>query len=135
MGINKTEWEYLAHKLAFRAGIDMAESKIEKVSGNYHTFFTKRFDRLDGERIHFASAMTMTGNNEDTIRGNPSSYLELAEFIQFSGAENTQDLHQVWRRIVFHIAIPIRMTTSAIMVLFCRMKDGGSPQLMTSTLQ
>ena len=103
--IDKALWEYLAHKLAFRAGIDMAESKIEKVSGNYHTFFTKRFDRLDGERIHFASAMTMTGNNEDTIRDNPSSYLELAEFIQFSGAENTQDLHQVWRRIVFHIAI------------------------------
>lgn len=103
--IDKALWEYLAYKLALKAGITMAESKIEKVSGNYHTFFTKRFDRLNGERVHFASAMTMTGNNEDTIRDNPSSYLDLAEFIQFSGAENTQDLHQLWRRIVFHIAI------------------------------
>jgi serine/threonine-protein kinase HipA len=103
--IDKALWEYLAYKLALKAGITMTESKIEKVSGNYHTFFTKRFDRLNNERVHFASAMTMTGNNEDTIRDNPSSYLELAEFIQFSGANNTEDLHQLWRRVVFHIAI------------------------------
>ncbi|NBC83387.1 MAG: type II toxin-antitoxin system HipA family toxin [Bacteroidetes bacterium] len=103
--IDKGLWEYLAHQLALKAGVTMAESKIEKVSGNHHTFFTKRFDRLKGERVHFASAMTMTGNNEDTIRDNPASYLDLAEFIQFSGAENTEDLHQLWRRIVFYIAI------------------------------
>jgi serine/threonine-protein kinase HipA len=49
--------------------------------------------------------MTMTGNNEDSIRDQNPSYLELAEFIQFSGAENTRDLHQLWRRIIFNIAI------------------------------
>lgn len=103
--IDKALWEYLAYQLALKARITMAESKVEKVSGNHHTFFTKRFDRLDGERVHFASAMTMTSNNEDTIRDNPASYLDLAEFIQFSGAENTEDLHQLWRRIVFYIAI------------------------------
>ncbi|MBV6647226.1 MAG: HipA domain-containing protein [Cyclobacteriaceae bacterium] len=103
--IDKALWEYLAYQLALKAGVTMTESKVEKVSGNHHTFFTKRFDRLNGERFHFASAMTMTGNNEDTIRDNPTSYLDLAEFIQFSGAENTEDLHQLWRRIVFHIAI------------------------------
>lgn len=103
--IDKGLWEYLAYKLAFNAGVTMAESKVEKISGNDHTFFTKRFDRLHGERVHFASAMTMTGNSEDTIRDHPSSYLELAEFIQFSGAENTEDLQQLWRRIIFNIAI------------------------------
>ena len=103
--IDKALWEYLAYQLALKAGVNMAESKVEKVSGNHHTFFTKRFDRFEGERIHFASAMTMTGNNEDTIRDNPASYLDLAELIQFSGAKNTEDLHQLWRRIVFHIAI------------------------------
>ncbi len=103
--IDKALWEYLAYQLALKAGVTMAESKAEKVSGNHHTFFTKRFDRSEGERVHFASAMTMTGNIEDTIRDNPASYLDLAEFIQFSGAENVEDLHQLWRRIVFHIAI------------------------------
>jgi serine/threonine-protein kinase HipA len=103
--IDKGLWECLAYKLSLKAGIYMTESKVEKVMGNHHTFFTKRFDRLNHERIHFASAMTMTGNNEDTIRDNPVSYLELAEFIQFSGANNEVDLEQLWRRIVFHISI------------------------------
>lgn len=103
--IDKAAWEYLAYQLAIKAGIHMAPSKIEKISGNYHTFFTKRFDREEGCRLHFASAMTMTGNNEDTIRDNPASYLELAEFIQNNGAMVNDNLEQLWRRIVFNIAI------------------------------
>lgn len=103
--IDKAKWEFLAYQLACKAGINMAESKIEKVSGTYATFFTKRFDRQNNERIHFASAMTMTGNNEETIKNEAPSYLDLAEFIQFSGDNIEQDLHQLWRRIVFNIAI------------------------------
>jgi serine/threonine-protein kinase HipA len=102
---DKAAWEYLAYQLAISAGIEMPESKIEKISGRHHTFFTKRFDRKKTARIHFASAMTMTGNNEETIKDHPASYLDLAEFIQFSGADNETDLHQLWRRIVFNIAI------------------------------
>ena len=44
-------------------------------------------------------------NNEDSIRNHSPSYLELAEFIQFSGADAEQDLQQLWRRIVFNIVI------------------------------
>ena len=32
-------------------------------------------------------------------------YLDLAEFIQFSGGYIQPDLHQLWRRIIFNIAI------------------------------
>ncbi|MBI9069235.1 MAG: HipA domain-containing protein [Salinivirgaceae bacterium] len=103
--IDKALWELLAYKLAINAGIEMAESKVEKVSGNHHTFFTKRFDRENGERLHFASAMTMTGNSEDILKEAEASYLSIAEFIQFSGARVEKDLHQLWRRIVFNIAI------------------------------
>ncbi len=103
--IDKGAWEYLAYKIALATGIEMPESRIEIVSGKHHTFFTKRFDRLKGERVHFASAMTMTGNNEDTIKDNPASYLDLAEFIQYSGSNNHADLHQLWKRIIFNIAI------------------------------
>ena len=102
---DKGAWEFLVHKLALSAGIVMSDSKILKVSGNYHTFLTKRFDRVGNERLHFASAMTMTGNNEDTIKEHPASYLDLAEFIRFSGANIKADLQQLWRRIVFHIAV------------------------------
>lgn len=103
--INKAAWEYLAYKLAVSAGINMANSKIEKVTGNHHTFFTKRFDREGDIRIHFASAMTMTGNTEEQLRTKTASYLELAEFIQFYGSDIESDLHQLWKRIVFNIAI------------------------------
>ncbi len=103
--IDKAAWEFLAYKLALKAGVEMSECKIQKVRGNKHTFFTKRFDRKKSERIHFASAMTMTGNNESTLKDNPVSYLDIAEFIQFNESNNKQELHQLWRRMVFNVAI------------------------------
>lgn len=102
---DKAAWEFLAYTLALKAGIKMAESHIEKIAGKYHTFLTKRFDRIQNDRIHFASAMTMTGNNESTLKDSPASYLDIAEFIQFSGANSKGDLSQLWRRIIFSIAI------------------------------
>ena len=83
----------------------MASSILSKISGKYNTFLTKRFDRIKKERIHFASAMTMTGNSEENLRDTKPSYLEIAEFIKFSGASNEEDLHQLWKRIVFNISI------------------------------
>lgn len=103
--IDKGAWEYLAYCLAVDSGIDMAESRLEHISGPYHTFFTKRFDRERQTRIHFASAMTMTGKNEELIRDETPSYLDIVEFIQFSGIQIKEDLHQLWRRIVFNILI------------------------------
>jgi serine/threonine-protein kinase HipA len=103
--IDKAAWEYLAYKLALNAGINMAESKIEKISGAYHTFLTRRFDRENSKRIHFASAMTMTGNTENSIKGTTPSYLEIVEFIENYGVNIKANLHQLWRRILFNIAI------------------------------
>lgn len=103
--IDKAAWEFLTYRLAINAGVEMAECRMEKVSGQYHTFFTKRFDRIGTDRIHFSSAMTMTGNNEDTIRDNPASYLDIVEFIQDNGCRVDENLAQLWRRIVFNIAV------------------------------
>ena len=47
----------------------------------------------------------MTGNNEDTLKEHAASYLDIAEFIQFNGTRNKRDLQQLWKRIVFNIAI------------------------------
>lgn len=105
--IDKGAWEYLIYALAVKVGINMADSKIERIGNHkHHTFFTKRFDRLNSERVHFASAMTMTGNTEERLRDDAASYLELAEFIQNYGSNFIQaDLHQLWKRIVFNIAV------------------------------
>jgi len=103
--IDKAKWEYLVYRLALAAGINMSESRIENVTGNYYTFFTKRFDRVKGERIHFTSAMTMTGNNEEILRDKRASYLDLSLFIQDHGGSIKEDLTELWRRIVFNIAV------------------------------
>jgi serine/threonine-protein kinase HipA len=47
----------------------------------------------------------MTGNNEDTIKENTGSYLDLVEFIQNYGCNIDNNLAQLWRRIVFNITI------------------------------
>ena len=49
--------------------------------------------------------MTMTGNTEDIIKETMPSYLEIVEFIENYGVDVEVNLHQLWRRIVFNIAI------------------------------
>ncbi len=49
--------------------------------------------------------MIITDNNEDTIKDNHPSYLDIAEFIQFNETNNVKEIYQLWRRMVFNIAI------------------------------
>lgn len=103
--VDRGAWEYVTYKLAIASGIYMTESKLEKISGSHHTFLTKRFDRENGNRIHFASAMTMTGNTEESLRTTTASYLDLVDVIENYGMNVDENLKQLWRRIVFSIAV------------------------------
>ncbi len=98
-------WEIVTYELALKAGIKMALSQAIKFSSSHHTFLTKRFDRKNSKRIHFASAMTLLGytDGQDYIDG--VSYLELVEFITKNGANVKEDLEQLWKRVVFHICV------------------------------
>lgn len=99
-------WEFVTHTLAGLAGIQTSSIMLKKLSGQHHTFLSQRFDRnLKGERIHFASAMTMLGyaNENDSLQR--ASYLHLAEFIMRHGSDVNRDLEELWRRIVFNIAV------------------------------
>lgn len=99
-------WEMVVYELAIQSGIDMAESKAQKFSSNQHTFLTKRFDRTtEGQRIHFASAMTLLGYTDGTDASSGVSYLELVDFITKNGANPESDLKQLWRRVVFSICV------------------------------
>lgn len=78
----------------------------KKISSNHHTFLTKRFDRInDGKRIHFTSAMTQLGYVDGADATAGASYLELVDFITTRGAKVNEDLHELWRRIVFGICV------------------------------
>lgn len=95
-------WEFLAYQLAQNAGIDMAPCRIEKFNSHHHTFLTKRFDRTETSRLHFTSALTQLGYYDGDY---DASYLELAQFLTEHGADTRKDLEQLWRRIVFNIAV------------------------------
>jgi serine/threonine-protein kinase HipA len=98
-------WEMVVHRLAAESGLNMADAMIKKYSHKYHTFLTKRFDRIYEKRIHFASAMTMLGYTDGTDFHDGASYLELAEFLSTRGANVNKDLEELWKRIVFSICV------------------------------
>lgn len=97
-------WEMLCHQLALAAGVEMFPCTIRKFSSAHHTFLTKRFDREGDQRVHFSSAMTQL-QYYDGEHSEGASYLEIAEFLSTSGAQTKTDLAQLWRRIVFNIAV------------------------------
>jgi serine/threonine-protein kinase HipA len=99
-------WEFVAHTLAGLAGINTSAIQIKKLNTQHHTFLSQRFDRnMKGERIHFASAMTLLGYNSERDPLSRASYLNLAEFLMRHGSDVNRDLEELWRRIVFNIAI------------------------------
>ena len=99
-------WEMVTHELAVKSGINMAEAVAKKFSTPRHTFLTKRFDRNEsGERIHFASAMTMLGRTDGDDCNEGVSYLDLVEFLMKHGCNVQADLEELWRRIVFSICV------------------------------
>lgn len=99
-------WEMVAQKLAYRSRINVSEAKLLKFNIRHRTFLSKRFDRtIYGERIHFASAMTMLQRFDGDDHTKGASYLELAQFIIQYGTNISENLEQLWRRIVFNICI------------------------------
>ena len=96
-------WEAVAMTLASQCGVEVAPFEIVRY-GQYATFMTRRFDRnAEGKRLHFTSAMSMLGYADGQTDG--CSYLEIAEWISRYSAQASADLLQMWRRIVFNIAI------------------------------
>lgn len=103
---NTGAWEWITYQMAKACGINMAEAQAKKFTSNHHTFLTKRFDRTEeSKRLHFASAMTLLGYSDGNDFEDGVSYLELVEFIEQKGANVKQDLHELWRRIVFSMCV------------------------------
>lgn len=102
-------WEMLAHRLAIKAGLRVAEADLQQFGSGHRTFMTRRFDRVQGsngtQRVHFASAMTLLGHTDGDNHLAGASYLEIVEFLARQGAAPVSDLEELWRRIVFSIAV------------------------------
>ena len=101
---NVGAWEALTMTLAKQCNINIAPFEARKLANQYSTFLTKRFDRDDnGRRIHFVSAMTVLGYSDGDTSG--CSYLELFEWISRNCCDVKENLVEMWRRIVFNIAV------------------------------
>jgi serine/threonine-protein kinase HipA len=92
--------EAVALLLASQAGIEVPETRIEMVAEK-PVLLLRRFDRRGGSRIPFLSAMSMLG----AIDREQRSYMEIADAIRRYGASASNDLKQLWRRIVFSVLI------------------------------
>ena len=93
-------WEGVALSLALKAGVTVPQWRIEEVAGK-PVALIRRFDRVDGQRIPFLSAMSMLGARDNEVR----SYLEIADALRQHGAAAREDLVQLWRRVVFNVMI------------------------------
>jgi len=93
--------EYLLNELASRAGIEVPETKLLRLAGDYRTFAARRFDRDGAERRLYASAMTLTGKQDH----DDASYLDVALAIADHGATGYigADLEQLFRRVMFNV--------------------------------
>ena len=98
-------WEAVCCEMARRSGVNVSDFKIERFSDKYHTFLTKRFDRTaEGKRRQFTSAMTLLGYS-DGENSEGASYLEIAEWIERNCMNVNENLTELFRRIVFNIAV------------------------------
>ena len=95
----------VVHDLAMMCNLNVPEAKLEDFSKTGSTFLTKRFDRAGARRIHFASAMTLLGKKDGANATEGSSYLEIASIIKTNSASPQKDLLELWRRIVFNMAV------------------------------
>jgi len=99
-------WELVVHTLARGCGVEVPQSSVRKFASRYHTFLVKRFDRTDnGRRLHFASAMTLTGRKDGDDASTGASYLEIARVLVEQGAQTDNDLRQLWLRVVFSMLV------------------------------
>jgi serine/threonine-protein kinase HipA len=93
-------WEAVALKLARAGGVEVADWQVVEIGENA-VLVVDRFDRSDGSRIGYVSAMTML----EATDGDRGSYLDIVDVIETNSPAATRDLKQLWRRIAFSILI------------------------------
>ena len=98
--VNAVLWEAVALTLAAKSGIAAPAWRLE-TAGRQPVLLLRRFDRDHGMRLPFLSAMSMLDAQDNETR----SYLEFVDVLRQHGAAPKEDMHALWRRIVFSILI------------------------------
>lgn len=95
-------WEFVLHRLARAAGLEVPEARVERVGRGFHTYLARRFDRAGEARRFYTSAMALLGKRDREA----ASYLDLAELIASRGAPEAieADLRELFARVAFNVA-------------------------------
>lgn len=93
-------WEEIALRLAEQAGIATPKHQLIEVAGK-SVLLSRRFDRQDGTRIPFLSAMAMMSAKD----GEQGSYPEIVDSLVQHGAQAKTDARALYRRVVFNVLI------------------------------
>ena len=94
-------WEMVIHNLSLRCGISCPEARSMRFSDRGTTFLTKRFDRIGNKRIHYASAMTMSGHTDME----PAGYFDIISVIENICVSPGNALKELWKRMIFGICV------------------------------
>ncbi len=98
--VNMVLWEAVALTLAKRSGIRVPEWRLEAVTDK-PVLLLRRFDRDHRTRLPFLSAMSMLDAKDNEV----GSYLEFVDVLRQHGSSPREDMHALWRRVVFSILI------------------------------
>jgi serine/threonine-protein kinase HipA len=98
--LDTVRWEAVALRLAEKAGISVPQWRLE-TTARKPILLLRRFDREEGVRIPFLSAMSMLGALDHERR----SYLEFVDALRQHGAAPKADMHALWRRLLFSVLI------------------------------
>lgn len=94
-------WEATALDLAELAGVRVPRRRLVTI-GDRHVLVVERFDRTPaGSRVGYLSAMSLLGARD----GDERDYADIAEALQDAGSEVRDDLTQLFRRVVFSVAV------------------------------
>lgn len=96
--------EHFSHRLAAKAGINVANTNTIKINKDRDLLLSERFDRTaDGKRIHFASAMSLLGLEDGAGSTTGNGYLDIVDFILQGCVDAGQNLRELYRRVAFNI--------------------------------
>jgi serine/threonine-protein kinase HipA len=95
-----TRWEAATLELARLASIAVPVFRLETVLRR-PVLVLDRFDRDGARRIPFMSSMTALSANDNEAH----SYLDLVEAVRREGSRVTEDLRELWRRMVFNVLV------------------------------
>ena len=91
--------EYAYYLMALKAGINMNECRIFK-ENNHNHFMTKRFDRVDGSKVHMQTLAALAHIDYNTPR--LCSYELAASYMKQIGL-GANEVEQFYRRMVFNV--------------------------------